>query len=131
MRRALILPLVLLLAGFLTACDSSDPDPVQNNPALSGQWRGTATVQGSTLTVNLQIVENNGVVNGNGTITLANPVAVSATGTYNFPSVALTIRSSGLEDLNFTGTLGADGRSLSGSMSGSGFDNFAITLSKQ
>jgi|GEM_PF-2070555 len=134
MRRALLLPLALLLAAALPACDSADPEPQLPPPAapsLSGQWQGNTTVQGSLLTLNLQLVESGGNVNGNGTINLGTPLAVSATGTYNFPSVAMTIRSSGFADLNFSGTLGADGRSLSGTMQGSGFDNFGITLTRQ
>lgn len=127
--------LALLLAFSLPACDSADPlppPPPPSVPTLTGQYLGTQTLQGATFTMEMQLIENNGVVNGNGTITFAGPTAFSATGTYNFPNVALTIRSSGLEDLNFTGTLAADGNSLSGTLNGaSQFDNFGITLRRQ
>jgi hypothetical protein len=129
LRWVITLALVVSVAG-LSGCDSSDPNGGPS-PMLTGSWNGTSTVQGLSFNVSLQLVENNGAVNGNGTITLQNTVAVSATGTYNFPAVSMTIRSSGFEDLNFSGTLSADGNSISGTMMGSGFDNFGLTLRRQ
>jgi hypothetical protein len=131
MRRALILPLALLLAVSLAACDSSDPDPVQTNPSLSGEWRGSENLQGNQLSLNLQLLENNGVVNGTGTIQVQNSLAVSVSGIYNFPTVSLTMRNNTIEDVNFTGSLAADGRSINGQMSGSGIENLAFRLTKQ
>jgi hypothetical protein len=120
--------LILSVAIINVGCSDNSSD---RDPSLTGSWLGTATVEGSTLTVNVQLNENNGAVNGNGVMTLIDPVAVNITGTYNFPSVSMTIRSSGLADLNFNGNLSAGGNSLTGSMSGSGFDNFSITLQRQ
>jgi hypothetical protein len=118
--------LTLTLVGV--GCDSGGDD---EDPNLDGRWLGTTTVQGATFTADLQINENGGNVNATGTVTFINPLAVSATGTYNFPNVSMTIQSSGFEDLNFSGTLSADGDQLTGSMNGSGFDNFSITLRRQ
>ena len=121
-----------LLAGLLVigvGCDSGGPDDDKIDiPNLTGSWFGTTTVQGATFTADLQVSETGGIVNANGTLVFVEPIAVSATGTYNFPQVSMTIRSTGLEDLNFNATLSADGESLTGSMRGSGFDNFGITL---
>lgn len=131
--RKLSLFMLLLALPLVTACDSADPEPPPppGPPALSGQWQGSTTIQGLVFSLNAQLVENSGVVNGNGTLNFQNPIAVNITGTYNFPSVSMTIRSNGFEDLNYSATLGADGRTLSGTMSGSGFDNFGLTLTRQ
>lgn len=118
----------VLLVSFSLTSIGCDDNTVEAEPTLSGSWFGTTTVQGATFTVDLQMTENSGNVNANGTIVFVDPIAVNATGTYNFPTVSMTIRSSGLADLNFNGTLSADGNSLTGSMRGSGFDNFSVTL---
>lgn len=136
LRRAAAAFLLLALLA-VAGCDSSDPvddnddPPPPTVPTLTGSYLGTTTVQGATFTIDMQIVENGGSVNGNGTLVFIDPVAVSASGTYNFPNVSMTIRSSGLQDLNFSGTLSADGQSITGTMRGSGFDNFGITLRRQ
>ena len=101
------------------------------DPTITGSWFGTTTVQGSTFTVDIQLNDNSGSVNGNGTMVFVEPLAVNANGTYNFPNLSMTIRSSGFQDLNFNGTLSADGNSLTGSLRGSAFDNFSITLRRQ
>lgn len=131
--RKLSLFLLLLALPLVAACDSADPapPPPPPPPSLGGSWAGSTTIQGLVFSLSAQLVENNGVVNGNGTLTYQNPLAVTITGTYNFPSVSMTIRASGFEDLNYSATLGADGRTLSGTMSGSGFDNFGLTLTRQ
>ncbi len=121
---ALLLAITLVGVG----CDSGGDD---KDPGLSGQWMGTTTVQGATFTVDMQLNEVSGNVNANGTIVFVEPLAVTGSGTYNFPNVSLTIKSTGFADLNFTGTLSADGDQLTGSMRGSGFDNFSITLRRQ
>lgn len=122
---ALLLAITLVGVG----CDSGGDD--DKDPALTGHWMGTTTVQGATFTVDMQFNEVNGNVNANGTLVYVDPLAVTGTGTYNFPNVSLTIRSSGFTDLNFTGTLSADGDQLTGSIRASGFDNFSITLRRQ
>ena len=121
---------VLFVAVTLSSVGCDD-NSVEADPTLSGSWAGTTTVAGATFTVDLQMTETSGNVNANGTLVYIDPIAVNATGTYNFPSVSMTIRSSGLQDLNFDGDLTADGKSLTGSMRGSGFDNFSITLRRQ
>lgn len=126
--RLLFFLCLLTLPVALMACDSAEED---EDPTISGQWQGTANFQGTPLTVSILLTERDQAITGSGTVTFVNPVAVSVTGTHNYPNVALTIQSSGLEDLNFSGTLTGDARSISGSLSGSGFDNFAITLRKQ
>ncbi len=121
---ALLLAITLIGVG----CDSGGDD---KDPSLSGRWLGTATIQGGTLTVDVQMSENNGAVTATGFVSLVEPVAVSGTGTYNFPNVSVTLRSSGIDDMNFSGTLGADGQTLAGTMNASGFANFGITLRRQ
>lgn len=120
----------LLIAASATSFACSD-NPVEADPVLTGRWFGQTTVQGTPLSMELQLQESGGSVNAAGTMVFVEPLAVTATGVYNFPSLSLTVRSSGFADLSFTGELGADGNSISGSMRGSGFDNFSITLRRQ
>ena len=122
--------LLLLLFVFVAGCDSGGDDD-ESDPTVTGSWVGTTTVQGAVLTMDIQLTERDQTINGSGSLTLVDPIAVRITGTHNFPNVALTITSSGLQDLNFTGTLAGGGESLTGRLVGSGFDNFSITLRKQ
>ncbi len=120
----------LLIALTLTSAACSD-NPVEADPSLTGRWFGQTTIQGTPLSVDLQMQENAGTVNAVGNMVFVDPIAVTASGVYNFPSLSLTVRSSGFDDLSFSGELGADGNSITGSMRGSGFDNFSVTLRRQ
>lgn len=124
--------LVLVMALALPSSGCSDNPVDANEPSITGSWSGFSNVQGTPITLSLQMVENGGSVSGNGSISALNSVAVSVTGTYNYPALSLTIRSSGFQDTAFSGTLAAGGNSITGSMSGSStFENFSITLNRQ
>lgn len=125
--RLFTLTALLVLPLGLLGCDSGGDE---SDPTVTGSWTGNANFEGSQVTLSLQLTERDQLINGSGSIQLVNTVAVSASGTHNFPNVSLTLTSTGLEDLNFQGTLSGDGNSLSGSLSGSGFENFGITLRK-
>lgn len=128
LRNTSALALLIAAGTLLGACSDN---PVEAEPSLTGRWFGQTTIQGAPLSVDLQFQENGGTVNAAGTMVLIEPLAVTATGVYNFPSLSLTIRSTGYTDMSFSGELGADGNSITGSMRGSGFDNFSITLRRQ
>jgi len=124
-RKILLLISAIALLSFGCGTDSNE------DPSVSGSWMGTATIEGGTLTINLQILENSGNLNGNGTLTFVEPLSINANGTHNYPNVSMTIRSSNLEDLNYNATLSGDGNSLTGTLQGSGFNNFSFTLRRQ
>lgn len=122
---------VALAMLLLTTAACSDNPTEDDEPVLTGRWFGQTTVQGVPLSMEVQMQENNGIVNATGNMVFVEPLAITASGVYNFPSLSLTVTSTGFADLSFTGELGADGNSISGSMRGSGFDNFSITLRRQ
>lgn len=128
-RSAMTIVLLGTLSLAFAAC--SDNPTEDTEPVITGRWFGQTTIQGTPLSMELQMQENGGNVNATGNMVLVEPLAVTATGVYNFPSLSLTVRSSGYADMSFTGELGADGDAISGSMRGSGFDNFSITLRRQ
>jgi hypothetical protein len=128
LRPLLLAALCLVMAASTTGCDSGGED---ENPTVTGSWTGTATPPGGSITINLQLTERDQTINGSGTISGAQTIAVSVSGTHNYPNVSLTISSPGLEALNFQGSLAGDSRTLPGNLSGSGFENFAFTLRKQ
>lgn len=123
----------LLLIGLLTVavgCDSGG-DNDDDQEQLRGEWVGTTTLEGTTFTMSLQLTDNNGSVNANGLITWIDPVSVNGAGTFNFPNFSITLSSSGFADMNFSGTLGAGGNTLTGTLNASGFESFAITLTRR
>ena len=123
------LVLLIFLSGSLLAYSDNPVEP--DEPTLTGRWTGQTTIQGVPLSMDVQLQDNGGSISGAGTMVLVEPLAITTTGVYNFPSVTLTVRSNDFDDMSFTGDLGADGNSISGGMRGSGFDNFAFTLRRQ
>jgi len=121
-KTALFLTLALLLAACGGGGDSTGP----SRPNLDGAWSGSNA--GITLSVTLN--ENRGDVFGDGNLTSINAsIALTVSGTYSSPSVSLTMSAQGYQDLNFTGSM-ASPTSMTGTLNGSGFNGFAITLHK-
>jgi hypothetical protein len=127
LRSLILAAFCLILVAGTTGCDSGGDE---ETPTVTGTWRGTANVGGASLTMNLQLTERDQSINGSGTIVGAQSIAVSISGTHNFPNVSMTISSAGLEPLNFLGVLSGDNRTLQGNLSGSGFENVAFSLLK-
>lgn len=123
------LALMIVISASLVACSDNPVEP--DVPSLTGRWAGQTSIQGVPLSLDVQLQDNDGSVSGAGTMVLVEPLAITTTGVYNFPSLTLTVRSNDFDDMSFTGELGADGNSISGGMRGSGFDNFAFTLRRQ
>lgn len=126
MKTARLLLAAAVLAGA-SAC-SGGGDDTGTGPqrfSASGTWQGTS----GNVALQLVLAESNQQINGNGTIYVPGAVAVTATGTNVGNNVALTLKASGYQDLSFTGTILSPG-SMSGSLNGSGFTNFAVTLLK-
>lgn len=124
----------LLLAGFLAfvACGGSEPVAPPPPPTASGNWIATITASGLTIAVNLSLSQDaNMAVTGGGTFAAATSSAVSVSGFHNFPTVSLTVTSSGFQDMNYSGTMSADGTRITGTLNGSGFQNAQMNLTKQ
>lgn len=74
------------------------------------------------------MVESAGQVTGNGTFTDASGAdAITVTGTFVPPNAALTFAFVGFNPISFTATQTND-HQLTGTLNGSGYVNFAVTL---
>lgn len=95
----------------------------------------TGTYSGSNqgITVTLTLTESGGSVTGSGSIVEgANTFPVTVSGTFNAPNVNLTLTSAQLQaPVQLTGTVSNDGRTINGTMNGSGLNNFPIVLNLQ
>lgn len=112
------------IVALAAASCGDDPDPT-----VSGAWLGIS--QGVTLQLTLS-QNDMGTVTGSGTIASeATTTALTVgSGTHVYPNLSLTLQLTGFEDMNYTGTLSSP-TTISGSLNGSGFDDFAINLEKQ
>lgn len=128
MRHVRFLPL-LILTLFLTACGDKGPTEPKTPPppSASGAWQGTS----GGLVMTLTLSETQQAVSGSGNLTFgSNALAVTVQGTHAHPSVGLTLRASGYEDINFQGSF-TDSNTMSGTLNGSGFSNQSFTLRRQ
>lgn len=116
--------LVALLLASAVSCDSLSTD-IRNN-TVDGTWRGTVSAQ--TLTLNLQ--QSGQTLAGSGT--LATPGApaqtrnLSLSGSYNKPTLTLTMLSAGDPNLTLTGTV--EGDSFFGNLTGGTFTGAAVAM---
>lgn len=124
--RRIFTALALTLA--IAACGDS-PSAPEPDPTLDGRWVGTA----SGVTMDVTLNENDtGDVTGSGTLSGSTSIAMTITGTHTYPNVSFTAHANGYEDMNFTGKLAAgETASITGTLNGSGFNNFALTLRAQ
>ncbi len=123
MRR--IVAFVLALA--LAACGGGATAP--KTPSVSGHWTGTANAPGGLMSVDLTLVEQDGMVTGNGAISGALAIAVTVIGTHSHPNVALVLHPTGSQDLSFSGTMGTD-NAITGQLVGSGLLGVPLTLGR-
>ena len=120
-----VLLAVSLLA--LPACDSDGNE----DPAIEGQWSGTANVDGSTVTLDATFNDSGGEVSGNGTLDLAGEsYSTEVSGTYSYPNVSLTFATGEFAILNFSGDMSEDGQRIDGQLNGSEISDVDITLTR-
>lgn len=102
-------------------------------PGFGVSVTGTYSGSNQGVTVTLTLTESGGTVTGSGTIVEgANTFPVTVAGTFNAPNVNLTLTSAQLQaPIQLTGTVSNDGRTINGTMNGSGLNNFTITLTLQ
>ena len=120
--------LLIFLPVVLLACGDSTTEP-EPDPLVTGAWSGTS--QGVAL--NLTLSEGaGGSVSGSGN--LAGPSdnfsLIVRQGTHSHPSLSLVLGATGYEDINFTGQVLGENQ-LSGTLNGSGFDDFNLNLSQR
>lgn len=119
-----LLPLLLIL---FAACSGDSPS-APATPSINGTWNGT----GAGVTVNMVLTSaGTGTVSGNGTIGAgSSSIPITITGTHAHPGVALTGKATGFQDMIFQGSF-TDNNTIMGTLNGSGFSNFALTLKRQ
>jgi hypothetical protein len=91
---------------------------------LDGRWAGVR----DTVRVTLALTDSTGRVNGVGTLEPRDR-AVVVTGTYAYPSLALTLVS-GRDTTRLTGSF-VDDNTVTATLSGGGYATFAMTLNRQ
>ena len=125
-----LVALVAMLALGLGGCGGeSATEPPPPPPTVSGAWSGTS--QGVTL--NLTLVEGaGGAVSGSGNIvgTDANMALTVRQGSHAYPDLSLVLGATGYQDMNFAARLGS-ATQMTGTLNGSGFDNFNLNLNKR
>ena len=111
---------------LLSACGG------ETTPTVNGRWSGSATSASLglvTLTLTLSESEN-GAITGSGNIVDGENVAVTVTGTHADPNVSMNLSlGAQFEAINFAGQFVGD-NTITGTLNGSGFTNFAMTLRK-
>ena len=128
---------VLFLVGLVTVslalkCGEGPLDDGLGPTArgINGTWLGTI----EDLTIRLTLAENSGAATGTGTITRAGePTPVSISGTAGSGAFSITIADPGHEPFTFAGSVQVVGTNtvMKGTVTGSGFQNDALTLTRQ
>jgi hypothetical protein len=124
MRRFAVVP-IMALALLLGACrDSTGP----RSATMTGSWSGSS----GGVTLNMILSEGSGgAITGTGSIAgEGGSLALTISGTHPHPNVGLTLASPGFDPMNFAGTF-VNNNLVSGTLNGSGFLDFAITLHRQ
>lgn len=114
----------LFALAALAAC--SGGDAVAPPPVLNATWTGTTNGQ----TFSMILTENGGSVTGSGTLTNtpSGTLALTVTGSYASPNVSLSMTSGLHPAINLTAVVA--GKTMTGTLQGSGFTGDAITLTK-
>lgn len=94
--------------------------------SVTGTYSGT----GNGFTLSLTLTENSGAVSGSGTINVGQSIPLTVSGTFNAPNVNLTLASQ-FDPITLAGTVSDDGNTINATLSGSGFNNDAVTLTLQ
>lgn len=122
--------LAVLVIGLTFAACGDDPTEPEI-PSISGSWAGETSGGGYSVIMTLS-GDANGQVSGTGSDEFTGGTSeITVTGLYSYPIVSLVIASEGYNDINFSGEISADGTRIIGQLNGSGFNNAAITLTRQ
>lgn len=127
MQKFLSVLALLAVMVFAAACGDSGTGSEPRKFSTTGRWTGTASQTTVTVTLN----ENSGNITGSGNVTGGGEsLAVNVTGTNAANAISMTLTAAGFQPVNFTGNI-TSATSMNGTLNGSGFENFALTLNKQ
>ena len=122
---------VYVLATLITASTLACSDSLGPQSVVHGTWTGSASDSAATLTATLTLSESKGTISGSGNLSgPGGAAAITVTGTHTGANVSLTLAIAGFQPANFTGTVAADGLRMFGTLNGSGFQHFVITLTR-
>lgn len=117
-----LVSVVMVLA--MSACSDSPTGP--DRVSIDGTWSGST----SGLNVTVTISEADGSVTGSGNMSgPGGAIATQVNGTRAGANLSLTLTAQGFAPTNFTGTI-QNATTITGSLTGSGFADTAITLTK-
>jgi hypothetical protein len=122
MRRLFAIALALCVVG----CGSDSLAPVMT---VDGQWYGLQN--GYSLSLNLTQTAA-GDVGGTALIAgISGYTDATVTGTFNYPTLFLTITATNFDPVVYTGTMSESSAKIEGKLNGSGFTNLVLNVSKQ
>ena len=118
-----------VIAVVLAACGSNSATGVNTSPhALTGKWHGSS--QGVDFDLDLT-EKSGGQISGSGQLSgYAAGVLVQVQGTHPDPGFSVTLTHTGYQSATYAGAEVGDS-TLGGTINGSGFANFIITLYRQ
>ena len=125
-----LLSLVSVTAGLKCGDGPLDDAIGPSTRGINGTWLGTI----DDLSIRLTLSENAGTASGSGTITQAGqPFAVTVSGTAGDGVFSITISEAQHEPFTFAGTVRVAGSNtvMAGTVTGAGFQNEALTLTRQ
>jgi len=133
--RSTRLSLIAALAMALPACSS----PESSHPDLSGHWRGEARIPttGLPTPLNMDLTDMAGILTGSGGgvdcrvfATCGSFFSYMVRGSHTDKTIILQGITPEGRSWTATGTLGADGRSMSGALSSADFPNSPWSMSR-
>ena len=118
--------LAVALIFTLPACGGDGTGPADNSPTLAGTWEGP--ILSGVLTATM--TDSRGTVSGSGAIDGSSLICAPAiAGTRTGANFNLTFTCTGFQPFTYAGTVTAT--TLTGNLTGSGFNGDALTLTKQ
>lgn len=124
-RRLLVVSALTLLAAGCGGDSGTEP-----KQTITGTWNGTITGSAGSGTMSLTLTQSGTQVTGAGSLSAPlGSAAITASGTFSAPTLSLNLSATGFQSINFTGTV--NGNSMTGTMNGSGFQNYGVTLTRQ
>jgi hypothetical protein len=118
----------LIIALLLAACRDGGAE-LPRRITAAGTWMGTVGA-GATATMRLTMTQRGTRVTGRGSILAgAEALRLTASGSYSAPVLVLTISAPGFEPMRLSGAVAE--RTVTGTLSGSGFESSAVTLMRQ
>jgi hypothetical protein len=120
---------LVALAFAVAACDAGTAPR-----SVTGRWTGSTIASNSLFAFQADIVDAGGTLAGTSSLMGSGDGCVDATfqvtGTRSGSAVSLTFTCENYTPFTFDATLAKNGRTLQGTLNGSGFDGAALSLSR-